>query len=204
MIPAREALKRLQDGNRRFVAGQGGGCFPTGAGDFEEMAEGHDPFAVILGCSDARVPVELIFDQGLGDLFVVRVAGNIVAPSQIGSIEYAVETLGTRLVVILGHNHCGAVQATLATLRSTNPPGGGKILSVVKRILPAVEPVFHRCQGVDSTELMELAVRANIDKSLEILMSESQIITDLTKKEEVVVIGAEYDITTGKVDFFSK
>jgi carbonic anhydrase len=156
---------------------------------------------VILGCSDSRVPVELVFDQGLGDLFVVRVAGNIVANSQIGSIEYAVQVLGARLVVVLGHSHCGAVQATLEAMKFPNPPGTGKIISVVDRIRPALEPLLRGGQPDDNENLVQKAVRANIEASLSTLESESQIIQELLKNRELMLMGAEYDLSTGMVEF---
>src|SRR6185436_13322298 len=116
MISASEALKRLMEGNRRFVSGDRSGESLTGQARRSELTTGQEPFAIILGCSDSRVPAELVFDQGLGDLFVIRVAGNIVASSQIGSVEFAAERFGTPLVVVLGHSQCGAVKATLEEL----------------------------------------------------------------------------------------
>src|SRR5262245_59110048 len=120
MISAKEALERLRAGNERFVSGQG-----SGAGFSRErlleLSKGQEPFAMILGCSDSRVPAEIVFDQGLGDLFVIRVAGNIVAPSQVGSVEFAAAAYGTRLVVVLGHTQCGAILATLDEMQQPNP-----------------------------------------------------------------------------------
>ena len=204
MIPATEALQRLKEGNHRFVTGQGGAKLPHGPADFAELCEGQTPFAVILGCSDSRVPVELVFDQGMGDLFVVRVAGNIPFDSQIGSIEYAVQVLGARLVVVLGHSQCGAVQATLSALRFPNPAGGGKIPILVEKIRPSLEPLIRGQKADDNDNLLQDAVRAKIDGSLSILETESQILAELLKKRELTVIGAEYDLGSGKVDFWEK
>src|SRR6202034_596493 len=114
MVPALTALEALREGNRRFVEDLRAGG--SGAGRRRALPRGQDPLAIVLGCSDARVPAEIVFDQGLGDLFVIRVAGNIVAPSQVGSVEFAAEAFGTRLVVVLGHSNCGAIHATLEQL----------------------------------------------------------------------------------------
>ena len=143
MIPARQALERLKDGNRRFVTGR----LDLGAAADEarrsELVEGQEPFAVILGCSDSRVPAEIVFDQGLGDLFVIRVAGNIVAPSLVGSVEFAADKLGTRLVVVMGHSGCGAVQATLDELERPSASRSPNLHSIVERIRPSVEPLLE-------------------------------------------------------------
>src|SRR5579859_4850367 len=117
MISAQQALDRLRDGNRRFVADVGKPKPRASGGRRIELSLEQAPFAIILGCSDARVPAEIVFDQGLGDLFVIRVAGNIVAPSQVGSVEFAAERYRTRLVVVMGHSQCGAILATIEELR---------------------------------------------------------------------------------------
>src|SRR5271157_2642032 len=122
MISAREALDRLKEGNRRFASDLRSRDLPTGQTRRRELAAGQEPFAIILGCSDSRVPAEIVFDQGLGDLFVIRVAGNIVAPSQIGSVEFAAERFGTRLVVVLGHSSCGAIEAAIEAVVQRRGP----------------------------------------------------------------------------------
>src|SRR4249920_3321193 len=146
MVSAREALKRLREGNLRFASNvRGSDAFLSRTQRFE-LATEQQPFAIILGCSDSRVPAEIVFDQGLGDLFVIRVAGHVVAPSQIGSVEFAAERYHTRLVVVLGHSQCGAVLATLEELRRPNGTQSRNLRSIVDRIRPAVE-------GLLATEL---------------------------------------------------
>lgn len=198
MISATEALHRLKTGNARFVANTRAATATRPS----ELTTGQEPFAVVLGCSDSRVPVELVFDQGLGDLFVIRVAGNIVAPSQIGSVEFAAENFGTRLVVVLGHSHCGAVQATLKELQQ--PSGGVRsrnIRSIVERVRPSVEGLLATSLMNDPHALMHQAVRANIRASVNQLRHGSQIMEQLIQTEGLRVVGAEYSLETGKVEF---
>jgi len=202
LIPAREALDRLREGNRRFVAGARDPGALADRARRRDLASGQEPFAIILGCSDSRVPAELVFDQGLGDLFVIRVAGNIVAPSQIGSVEFAAERFGTRLVVVLGHSSCGAVLATLEELRRPSQDQSRNLRSIVDRIRPAVEPLFaaeHR-HGADA--LVGQAVRANIRVSANHLRHGSEILETLIQSQRLLVVGAEYSLETGIVEFF--
>lgn len=199
MIPATEALERLRDGNRRFVNDERGNIESVGQARRAELAGGQTPFAVIVACSDSRVPVEFLFDQGLGDLFVIRVAGNIVAPSQIGSIEYAVGSLGTRLVVILGHSHCGAIEATLQELGQSEATGSPNHRSIVDRIRPALEPLLQAHGEVS----LDDAVAANVRYSVERLRHDSDILAGLVASGELIVVGAEYSIQTGMVRFFN-
>jgi len=200
MISARKALELLRAGNRRFVAerqrdGQ------VGASRREEVTERQEPFAIVLGCSDSRVPAEIVFDQGLGDLFVIRVAGNIVAPSQIGSVEFAADRFGTRLVVVLGHSQCGAVIATIEELvqRADNP--SPNLRSIVDRVRPSVESLLSMGMAPDAT-LVQRAVRANVRSSVDHLRHGSAILEDLIARQGLLVIGAEYSLDTGRVDFF--
>jgi carbonic anhydrase len=167
-----------------------------------ESAVGQEPFAVILGCSDSRVPIEIVFDQGFGDLFVIRVAGNIVASSQIGSIEFAAERFGTRLVVVLGHTQCGAVQATLEELRRPTENQSRGLRSIVDRIRPSVEGLLASELGHDHDALMQHAVRANIRVSANYLRHGSHIIEDHIENDGLRVVGAEYSLDTGVVEFF--
>src|SRR5277367_2062075 len=139
MIPALEALMLLQEGNGRFTSDVSNRDAITGRARRLELAASQAPFAAILGCSDSRVPVEIVFDQGLGDLFVIRVAGNIVAPSLIGSVEFAAEQFGTRLVVVLGHSRCGAIETTLEQLRRPVENQSRNLHSIVDFIRPAVQ-----------------------------------------------------------------
>lgn len=202
MISAQEALERLREGNRRFVSdvpSRDALRFQTRR---SEVAASQEPFAAILGCSDSRVPVEIVFDQGLGDLFVIRVAGNIVAPSQIGSVEFAAERFGTRLVVVLGHSRCGAVQATLEELRRPTENQSRNLHSIVDRVRPAVEGLLATEFGHDPDALVRHAVRANIRASADHLRHGSQVIEQLIQSDGLLVVGAEYSLQTGLVDFF--
>ncbi|MEP6607627.1 MAG: carbonic anhydrase [Burkholderiaceae bacterium] len=202
MIPAREALHRLQQGNLRFVANERSGATPTDHARRDELVTGQEPFAVILGCSDSRVPVEIVFDQGLGELFVIRVAGNIVAPSQVGSVEFAAERFGTRLIVVLGHSRCGAILATLEELRRPTEIRSRNLRSIVDRIRPSVEALLATELRPGAQDLVQQAVRANIRASANHLRHGSQMIEELIQSNELVVVGAEYSLESGVVDFF--
>src|SRR5512132_338642 len=162
MISAREAVERLRDGNRRFVSGVGGSGSLASQMRLTELADGQEPFAIILGCSDSRVPAEIVFDQGLGDLFVIRVAGNIVASSQVGSVEFAASLFGTPLVVVLGHSKCGAVTATLEELMQPTDNQSRNLRSIVDRVRPSVEALLATELRHDPVALVRHAVRANI------------------------------------------
>ena len=193
------AFEALREGNRRFVSELGS----AGAGTARrrELPAGQEPLAIILGCSDARVPAEIVFDQGLGDLFVIRVAGNIVAPSQVGSVEFAAEAFHTRLVVVLGHSNCGAVHATLQQLARPWQEQSRNLRSIVDRIRPAVVGLLegpHR----DAQELERLAVRANIRMATGHLRHGSSVLEQLIREDGLMVVGAEYSLETGVVDFF--
>lgn len=203
MITAREALQRLQAGNRRFVAGRSGLVPSERPARRECLADGQEPFAIILGCSDSRSPVELIFDQDIGDLFVVRVAGNVVGPSQMGSVEFAATRFGARLVVVLGHSQCGAIAATLQHLEQPGKLPSPSLEYLVERIRPAVEPLL----GPDETDraaLLASAVRANVRASVDRLRNGSALLARLVQGERLMVIGAEYCLSTGVVDFFDE
>ncbi len=202
MISALDALERLRDGNRRFVSGVRSLDTLTSQTRRSEFVAGQEPFAVILGCSDSRVPVEIVFDQGLGDLFVIRVAGNIVAPSQIGSVEFAAERFGTRLVVILGHTRCGAVQATLEELQRPADSQSRNLRSIVDRIRPSVELLLATELRRDPDALARHAVRANVRVSVNYLRHGSEILERLIQSAGLMVVGAEYSLETGVVDFF--
>ena len=199
MVSALDGLNRLRDGNRRFAANQ-----PAHGEDAEsrreELTRGQEPFAIILGCSDSRVPAEIIFDQGLGDLFVIRVAGNIVAPSQIGSVEFAATRFGTRLVVVLGHSQCGAIEETVDQLRSPAEENSRNIGAIVNFVRPSVEAVLD--SSLDLDELTARAVRENVRTSAEQMRHGSKIIERLERDEGLVIVGAEYSLETGLVDFF--
>ncbi len=202
MITAEEALGRLKEGNKRFVVGIQQGSSPTVGSRKIELIANQEPFAVILGCSDSRVPAELVFDQGLGDLFVIRVAGNIVAPSGVGSVEFAVEQFGTPLVVVLGHSMCGAVIATVDELVRPSESRSANLQSIVNRIRPSVETILEATDERDHTVLVKKAVRANIRSSVYNLCHGSRIVEELIDANKLKVVGAEYSLETGVVDFF--
>lgn len=202
MISAAESLERLREGNRRFVADIGDHDAPTGPSRRRELAEGQEPFAIILGCSDSRVPAEIVFDQGLGDLFVIRVAGNIVAPSQVGSVEFAAEQFNTRLVVVLGHSKCGAVRATLDQHGRRWEDQSRNLRSIVDRISPSLDGMLPTEPIADPESMMEEAVRANIRYSANHLRHGSEILEELIESNGLLVVGAEYSLETGVVDFF--
>jgi len=202
MIPAHEALARLREGNLRFAANVRGSDTFVSHTRRVELASGQQPFAIILGCSDSRVPSEIVFDQGLGDLFVIRVAGNIVAPSQVGSVEFAAARYSTRLVVVLGHSQCGAILATLEELRAPSGNQSRNLQSIVDRVRPSVEGVFAGKVGPDSDALVQQAVRANIRASVDHLRHGSRVLEELIQDQGLLVVGAEYALETGVVDFF--
>jgi carbonic anhydrase len=202
MIKAHDALERLREGNRRFVAGLQDGGVQGNRTQRLELTQEQEPFAIILGCSDARVPAEIVFDQGLGDLFVIRVAGNIVAPSQIGSIEFAAAQFGTRLVVVLGHSQCGAILTTLDQLRQPAESQSRNLRSIVDRVRPSVEALLNMELNLDREALIRHAVRANVMVSVSHLRHGSEILEQLIDREGLLVVGAEYSLETGEVEFF--
>lgn len=201
MIGAAEALARLQEGNRRFVSGARNLGAQMRETRLWELVAGQAPFAVVLGCSDSRVPVEIVFDQGLGDLFVIRVAGNIVAPSQIGSVEFAAERFGTRLVVVLGHTGCGAIQATLEELQQPSEKRSRNLASIVDRIRPSVEGLLRTERRRAREALAHEAVRANVRVSVNDLRHGSEVLERLIQREGLLVVGAEYSLHSGVVEF---
>jgi carbonic anhydrase len=201
MISAREALVRLRDGNGRFVTNERRSDAYANPDRRSELAKRQEPFAIILGCADSRVPAELVFDQGLGDLFVIRVAGNIVAPSQVGSVEFAAARFGTRLVVVLGHSQCGAIVATIEELSRPTANQSRNLQAIVDRIRPAVVDLVACNEGGDPDALVERAVRANIRASVNHLRQGSAVLEQLIRDDGLVVVGAEYSLETGAVTF---
>ena len=202
MISAPEALERLCEGNRRFVSEIRNQGTLTGPTRRRELAAGQEPFAIVLGCSDSRVPAEIVFDQGLGDLFVIRVAGNIVAPSQVGSVEFAAERFGTRLVVVLGHSNCGVILATLEELGRPSQDQSRNLRSIVDRVRPSVEALLVTELKHDRAALVQQAVRANIRFSADHLRPGSDVLEQLIQRNGLLVVGAEYCLETGVVNFF--
>jgi carbonic anhydrase len=201
MISAEEALLRLREGNRRFVSNLSGDEVLQEPRRFV-LSQDREPFAIILGCSDSRVPAEIVFDQGLGDLFVIRVAGNIVAPSQIGSVEFAACKFGTRLVVVLGHSRCGAILTTIEELRRPTENQSRNLRSIVDRVRPSVEVLLQTELRHDFEALVRHAVRANVGVSVSHLRHGSEILEQLSENDGLRVVGAEYSLKTGMVEFF--
>ena len=191
----------LKEGNERFVSDK---CDTNlrNSSRRPELVAKQEPFAIILGCSDSRVPAELVFDQGLGDLFVIRVAGNIVAPSQIASVEYCAETFKTQLVVVMGHTHCGAVDATLSELKLPLEERSENLRAIVNRIGPSVESLLETDLVNQPDELMRVAVRSNVRACVAHLHHGSKILEQLTISNGLEIVGAEYCLESGKVEFF--
>jgi carbonic anhydrase len=201
MITGLEGLGRLREGNARFVANQMRTLEHAHESRRAELVSGQAPFAIVLGCSDSRVPAELVFDQGFGDLFVIRVAGNIVAPSQVGSVEFAAARYGTSLVVVLGHSGCGAIAAALEDLRNPGPQSRA-LRSIVDRVRPAVQSAMEARPDAADAAVMEHAIRANIRTSAGHLRHASALLEQLIESDKLRVVGAEYSLETGLVDFF--
>jgi carbonic anhydrase len=202
MVTPRDALERLREGNLRFASDARGPEVFVGHDRRTELAAGQDPFAIILGCSDSRVPAEIIFDQGLGDLFVIRVAGNIVAPSQVGSVEFAAARFSTNLVVVLGHSQCGAIAATIEELQRPEENQSRNLRSIVDRVRPSVEALLATDLKHDLAALAEEAIRANIRASVNQLRHGSEVLEQLVREQGLLIVGAEYSLETGLVDFF--
>jgi carbonic anhydrase len=201
-MTAIEALQKLRQGNARFINNVRGAEPILSQVRRADFVHRQNPFAVILGCSDARVPAEIVFDQGLGDLFVIRVAGNVVAPSQVGSVEFAVESFDIRLVVVLGHTSCGGVGATLDVLQDRAKPGSRGVMSIVDRIRPAIEPLLQTELANHPDALMRASIRANVRASANQLRHGSEIIERMATERGLSVVGGVYDLASGEVDFF--
>ncbi|NVJ66683.1 MAG: carbonic anhydrase [Gammaproteobacteria bacterium] len=203
MINAEQALTKLKEGNQRYAECFQNNSIQLNSEKRSQLALGQSPFAIILGCSDSRVPAEIVFDQGLGDLFVIRVAGNIVAPSQIASVEFAVESFGTPLVVVMGHSNCGAINATVDYLLDSDANvASGNLESIVTRISPAVLGLIKQNIDIEADELKKVAVKANVEKSVKKLVGNSDILAKALAEKRITIVGAEYCLETGKVDFF--
>ena len=197
-----KALELLKEGNKQYIEGTINDAEININTRRKSIEEGQSPFAVILGCSDSRVPAELVFNQGLGDLFVVRVAGNIIAASQIGSIEFACQNFGSRLIVVLGHSHCGAIKATVDSLLNTPGDISPNIASIVEELLPAVRPVVEERKSDNTDQLVHQAMRANIEQSVNGLETRSTVLSDMVNSKQIKIVGAEYCLETGVVDFY--
>lgn len=202
MLTAQDALQRLKQGNQNFVKGDTQYQMLNQLERAKLATQSQNPFAIILGCSDSRVPAEMVFDQGLGDLFVIRVAGNIVAPSQVGSVEFAAEHYQCPLVVVLGHSQCGAIQATIDSLQHPEKTASRNLMSIVNRVRPAVEMLFQTELAQDTEKLCKHAVRANVFASVNQLRHGSAVLENLIEKGQLAIVGAEYSLETGEVIFF--
>ena len=185
---ADQTLSALLDGNKRYVAGKPQRPHQN-AGRRAELSKGQKPRAAVLGCADSRVPPELLFDQGLGDIFVVRVAGNIVDDVALGSLEYAAEHLGVDLIIVLGHSSCGAVAATLK---------GGEAPGHLGALVKAIKPAVDECRGKPG-DALDNAVHANVRRVVAQISSSKPVLGHLVKEGTLKVVGAHYDITTGAV-----
>lgn len=201
-VPPAEALNRLREGNQRFVSDTRSIAALASQLTRGQLASGQEPFATILSCSDSRAPAETLFDQGLGDLFVIRVAGNIVAPSLVGSVEFASAAFGTRLVVVMGHSSCGAIKATVDAVRDGGAIASDNIRDIVDRIRPTVQSLLEANPDLPYDRLVQFAVRANVRASADDLRHGSRILEDMVRSGQVVIVGAEYSLETGIVDFF--
>ena len=201
---AQQALKLLKEGNFRFAEGASLKITENTVEQRSKLLDKQTPFAIVLACSDSRAPVELIFDRTLGDLFIVRVAGNIVTSALLGSIEFAAQQFGTRLVVVLGHSSCGAVKATIGEIQQPSEKGSPHIGAIVKNIRPAVEPLLQSCADDDKALLVEKAIKANINASTNQLSQDSAILTDLIENDGLKIIAAKYSLETGRVEFFDE
>ncbi|HEY8210218.1 MAG TPA: carbonic anhydrase [Myxococcaceae bacterium] len=191
-----QALQRLVDGNRRFRDTSAESR--ARAWNASQADQAQRPFAIVLGCSDSRTPVEILFDQGFGELFVVRIAGNVVAPSVIGSIEFAASAFGTRLVVVMGHTRCGAISATVNELQTGHGPESKNIRAITDRIAPHIQGLVR---PGDTEQILREATRANVRASVDQLRHGSRILEDLVVAGRVAVVGAEYELETGAVSF---
>ncbi len=201
-VPPLEALRRLIEGNRRYLNGVRSVSALASQLQRGELLHGQNPFAVVLCCSDSRAPAEILFDQGLGDLFVIRVAGNVVAPSGIGSAEFAAATFGTSLVVVMGHSSCGAVKATLDVLRGQSEVASDNLRDIVDRIRPSAQTVLELAKDAAPDEQLHQAVRANVRLAVDRLRHGSRILEDMVSGGQLSIVGAVYDLGSGYVDYF--
>lgn len=202
MIPASEALQRLRDGNARFAANDAEHEPHHYRVPREMLVAGQDPLAIVVGCSDSRVPVEIVFDQGVGELFVIRVAGNVISCTQLASIEFAAVNLGARLVVVLGHTRCGAMNAALAAVQTGLEPEPENLRLLVAKIRPSVERALALGHGRDAAEIGKLAGREHVRQAIEAIRTGSETVRRLVEEDGFMVVGAEYSLATGLVDFF--
>lgn len=194
-VSADEALQRLLDGNKRFVESKMTASALCDLPAREKLATSQHPYAIILSCSDSRVPPEIIFDRALGEVFVVRVAGNVADPIVLGSIEYATEHLGSPLIMVLGHERCGAVTAAVTSKGKHE----GNVGAILKAIQPAVKKAKKDCQGKSSAEVVECVVKANAKAVAADLTKSSKVLAKQLKEGKIKIVSATYDLDDGKV-----
>lgn len=198
-ISPAEALKRLEEGNARYIGGKSH-CPHADAARMKETAEhGQHPFVSMLACSDSRVPVELIFDQGLGDLFVIRVAGNVCAVDETGTVEYGVDHLGTPLVVVLGHSSCGAVTAA-----TSGAEIHGSTAALIEHIRPAVERARQTNPNATKEQLLPVAIEDNVWQAIDDLFRQSPTVRERVQAGKLKVVGALYDVHEGNVKWLGE
>ncbi|TWJ19412.1 carbonic anhydrase [Geobacter argillaceus] len=192
---ADEALQKLLEGNKRYVEQQMTGQKLSDAHTRETLATSQHPYAIILSCSDSRVPPEIVFDKGLGEVFVVRVAGNVPDPVVLGSVEYAAEHLGSPLVVVLGHERCGAVTAAVEAKGKPE----GNLGAIIKTIAPAVKQARTEYKGADKAALVETAIDDNVKLVAANLTKQSSLLKHLVKEGKLKIVAAKYDLDDGQV-----
>lgn len=196
---AEQILKELLDGNQRFLNGQSLQSSASSLARLKNFAKiGQSPKAIVLCCSDSRAPVEMIFDQDIGDLFVIRVAGNVVAPSLIGSVEFAASTFACKLVLVMGHTQCGAVIATLDHIQNMDSPSSENLHDILARIKPHVFSIA-RMKNLSSQEKVVKALEANVIASVSQLSTSSRLLEKMISEKRILVAGAVLDLNSGQV-----
>ena len=194
-VSADEAIKRLMDGNERYTESNMTACLQTTKETRKILSKGQKPYAVILSCSDSRVPPEIVFDKTFGEIFVIRVAGNVPDPIVLGSIEYAIEHFGSPLIMVLGHQRCGAVTASV----DAHGKPEGNIGAIIKAITPSVKKARQEAKGKSKEELVEKVVDYNIHLAAENILKQSPMIRHMVAKGKVKIVKAKYDLDDGKV-----
>jgi carbonic anhydrase len=194
-----EALAILVEGNDRFVKGlRSVEHFPTPSKLRDLADQGQRPYCIILSCADSRVPSELVFDQGLGDLIVLRVAGNVIAPSLLASMEFAASSFNTPLIVVLGHSRCGIIKATADQLRTQTPPASENIQRLINRIIPSVKPHLHQ---QDELCMLDLCSIENVHTTVRAIQEESEILRSRVQEKKLAILPAFFNLNTGQVEF---
>lgn len=200
MKTPQQVIEDLSAGNQRFLRGDSIQSSNASLKKLKDFAKtGQLPKAIVLCCSDSRAPVEMIFDQDIGDLFVIRVAGNVVAPSLVGSVEFAVSTFGTNLVLVMGHTQCGAITSTIDHIENSHAISSENIHDIVSRIKPHIFPITQL--GLSPEEMQARAVEANVRASVSQLSHSSRLVEGLMSQGKLQILGAVLDLATGRVAF---